>query len=86
MVPRKKPKALDQIVVPTDFSPEATRAMSFALAIARGRTRVTAVHAIDPFPYRFGPQAASNLKRKQAWALARERMVHLAARRSFLPL
>jgi len=72
---QKQQHVLDKIVVPTDFSPESARAMGLALAIARTRRQVTSVYAIDPFPYRFGPRQSSNRKRKQAFALARERMV-----------
>jgi nucleotide-binding universal stress UspA family protein len=36
--------------------------------------RLTAVHAVDPFQYRFGPQESSNLRRQQAWASAQESM------------
>jgi nucleotide-binding universal stress UspA family protein len=43
-----------EIVVPTDFSSGSTRAMAFALARAGRASRVTAVHAVDPVPYRFG--------------------------------
>jgi len=75
MAPRKALHVLDEIVVPTDFSPRSTRAMTYALALASRRERVTAVHAIDPLPYRFGPRESSNSIRKQTWALAQERMV-----------
>jgi nucleotide-binding universal stress UspA family protein len=61
-----------EIVVPTDFSPNSTRGMQFAMALAGPRTRVTAVHGLDQFPYKFGPEESSNLRRQQAWATAQD--------------
>lgn len=65
-----------EIVVPTDFSSVSTRAMTFAMTLAGSGTRVTAVHALDPFSYRFGPQESSNLRRQQAWASAQSSMAN----------
>ena len=47
--------------------------MVFALALGDGR-RVTAVHAVDLFPYRFGPPESTGPKRQQAWVLAQDSM------------
>src|SRR5215470_591129 len=61
-----------EIVVPTDFSSNSTRAMAFAIALAGPRTRVTAVHVLDPFAYKFGPKESSNLRKQQTWAAAQD--------------
>ena len=46
-----------QIAVPTDFSPGSTSAMAYALALAgTDKKKVTAVYAVDPFEYSFGPK------------------------------
>jgi nucleotide-binding universal stress UspA family protein len=74
MATRKQTSKLYEIVVPTDFSSGSTRAMAFALSLAGCASRVTAVHAVDPLPYRFGTQELSNLKRQQAWAMAQHSM------------
>ena len=65
---------LHNIVVPTDFSVASSRAMKFALAFARPKSRVTAVHVLDPLQYRFGPAGSSNTRRRQAWLSAQESM------------
>lgn len=75
MAPRREPGIFEQIVVPTDLSPKSTRAMDFALTLAAGKGKVTAVHAIDPLAYAFGPRQSRDLRRTEAWALARERML-----------
>jgi nucleotide-binding universal stress UspA family protein len=72
MILRKQAPRLHEILVPTDFSSGSARAMKFALALAGRGRRVTAVHAVDPLPYRFGPQESRRLKRRQARALAQE--------------
>jgi nucleotide-binding universal stress UspA family protein len=74
MVTRKQAPRLYNVVVPTDFSSWSARAMAFALALAGRASRVTAVHAVDPLPYRFGTPESSNLKRQQAWAMAQKSM------------
>jgi nucleotide-binding universal stress UspA family protein len=74
MATRKQTTGLYNVVVPTDFSSGSTRAMAFALALAGRARRVTAVHALDPLPCRFGTQESSNLKRQQAWAMAQKSM------------
>src|SRR5262249_36259866 len=74
MVRKKVPTRYYEVVVLTDFSPTSTRAMAFAMTLARPGTRVTAVHALDPFSYKFGPQELSNLRRQQAWASAHDSM------------
>jgi len=64
-----------KIAVPTDFSPAATAAMVYALGLAKNdRSKVTAVHAIDPFDYRFGPNDLRQIKRDAAWTQAQESM------------
>ena len=74
MALRKRVPRPYEIVVPTDFSSGSARAMAFALALGGDGSRVTAVHAVDPFAYRFGPQESSGPKKKQAWALAQNSM------------
>ena len=74
MVRKQVPNRYYEIVVPTDFSPTSTRAMAFAMTLARPGTRVTAVHALDAFPYKFGPEESSNLRSQQAWASAHDSM------------
>ena len=74
MALRKRVPRSYKIVVPTDFSSGSARAMAFALALGGDGSRVTAVHAVDPFAYRFGPPESSGPKRKQAWALAQNSM------------
>jgi len=74
MIPRKKTPGVHQILVPTDFSSGSSRAMKFALAVSERGRRVTAAHAVDPFPYRLGPQQSRQLKCRQAWVLAQESM------------
>ena len=72
MVFRKRVRGpFHQIVVPTDYSSGSTRAMAFALALAGHGNSVTAVHAVDALQYKFGPPESSNLRKQQAWALAR---------------
>ncbi len=71
---KQLPKPPYQVVVPTDFSPGSTRAMTFAQALAGRGMRLTAVHAVDPFQYRFGPQESSNLRRQRVWASAHDSM------------
>jgi nucleotide-binding universal stress UspA family protein len=68
-------KPLGKIAVPTDFLPGSTSAMAYALALAKaGRSRVTAVHAVDPFEYSFGPRDLRHLKKQEVWARAQEAM------------
>jgi nucleotide-binding universal stress UspA family protein len=74
MIPWKKTPGTHQILVPTDFSSGSSRAMKFALALSGRGCRVTAAHAVDPFPYRLGPQESRQLKSRQAWVLAQESM------------
>jgi nucleotide-binding universal stress UspA family protein len=74
MTIRKEAPRLHEILVPTDFSSGSARAMKCALAMAGRGRRVTAVHAVDPLPYRFGPQESRQLKSRQAWVLAQESM------------
>jgi nucleotide-binding universal stress UspA family protein len=76
LVRKPTPTRYYQIVVPTDFSPSSTRAMKFAMNLARPGARVTAVHVVDPFPYKFGPQELSQLGRQQAWASAQSSMLN----------
>lgn len=76
MVRRQVPTRHYEIVVPTDFSPTSTRAMAFAMNLARAGTRVTAVHALDPFPNQFGPSESSNSRKQQAWASAHHSMAN----------
>jgi nucleotide-binding universal stress UspA family protein len=65
-----------KIAVPTDFSPGSTSAMACALALAgTDKKKVTAVHAVDPFEYNFGPKGLRYLKKKkEVWARAQEAM------------
>jgi nucleotide-binding universal stress UspA family protein len=74
MATRSALKSPYEIVVPTDFSPGSSRAMMFALALAGPGISVTAVHAVDPFQYTFGPQKSRQLRRQQAWAAAQKSM------------
>ena len=74
MATRSVLKSPYKIVVPTDFSPGSSRAMRFALALTGPGISVTAVHAVDPFQYKFGPQESSNRRRQQAWTVAQESM------------
>jgi nucleotide-binding universal stress UspA family protein len=68
-------KAIRTIVVPTDFFPGSTSAMAYALALAvTGKSRVVAVHAVDPFEYSFGPRDLRDLKKQEVWARAQEAM------------
>ena len=59
-----------EIVVPTDCSSGSARALEFALALAGHGSRVTAVHAVDSLPYRFGPRESSKVRKRQVWDLA----------------
>jgi nucleotide-binding universal stress UspA family protein len=64
-----------KIAVPTDFSPGSTSAMAYALALGKADgSKVTAVYAVDPFEYRFGPKDLRYLKRQAAWTQAQEAM------------
>src|SRR5262249_55189568 len=54
-----------EIVVPTDFSPRSAAALAFARSIAGAEARVTAVHAIDPLQYQFGPLGASDMRKNE---------------------
>jgi nucleotide-binding universal stress UspA family protein len=75
MVAKKQvPRPFYKIVVPTDCSLGSARAMEFALALAGRGSRVTAVHALDSFQYRFGPRESREVRKQQAWALAQESM------------
>lgn len=68
-------KPVYEIAVPTDFSPASGVAMKFAQGLSKVQgTRVTAVHAIDPLEYSFGPRDLRQLKKEQVWALAQESM------------
>ena len=56
-------RSKSKIVVPTDFFPGSTFAMTYALALAKtNKTMVVAVHAVDPFEYNFGPEGLALLK------------------------
>jgi nucleotide-binding universal stress UspA family protein len=73
MVVRKQVRApFYEIVVPTDCSSGSTRALEFALALAGHGCKVTAVHAVDPLQYRFGPRQSSKIRKQQVWDLAQE--------------
>jgi nucleotide-binding universal stress UspA family protein len=76
MVVRKRVRAgpFREIVVPTDYSPCSPRAMAFTLALAGHGSRVTAVHAVDPPQYKFGPPESTNLRKEQDWTVARKSM------------
>jgi len=74
MATRKQTSKPYEIVVATDFSAGSTRAKALELALAGRAGRVTAVHAVDPLPYRFGTHELRNLKRQQAWAMAQHSM------------
>jgi nucleotide-binding universal stress UspA family protein len=64
-----------KIAVPTDFLPGSTSAMAYALALAKADgSRVTAVYAVDPFEYSFGPKDLRYLKKQEVWARAQEAM------------
>ena len=66
---------LRKIAVPTDFSLGSTSAMDYALALARPyKSKVIALHAVDPFEYSFGPKDLRYLKKKEVWARAQEAM------------
>jgi nucleotide-binding universal stress UspA family protein len=72
---KRASRPLYQIAVPTDFYPASTSAMQFAESLAKiPRTRGTAVYAIDPLEYSFGPKDLRELKKQQVWALAQEPM------------
>jgi nucleotide-binding universal stress UspA family protein len=71
----KHRQPLQKVAVPTDFSPGSTSAMAYALALAKADgSKVTAVHAVDPFEYSFGPKDLRYLKRQAAWTQAQEAM------------
>lgn len=72
MTSRKKASQPLEILVPTDFSAGSARAMQYAMDMCGGKCRVTAVHAVDPFPYAYGPVKSRRLKRRRALALAHE--------------
>ncbi len=72
---RARPELLRRIAVPTDFSPGSTAAMACALALAgTEKSKVTAVYAVDPFEYSFGPNDLRSLKKKEVWTRARQAM------------
>lgn len=64
-----------KIAVPTDFSLGSTSAMDYALALARPyKSRIIAVHAVDPFEYSFGPKDIRFLRKQEVWTRAQEAM------------
>jgi nucleotide-binding universal stress UspA family protein len=63
-----------EIVVPTDCSSASAGALEFALAMAGRGGRVTAVHAVDSFQYKFGPRESSKVRKQQVWVVAQESM------------
>jgi nucleotide-binding universal stress UspA family protein len=66
---------LRKIAVPTDFSSGSTSAMAYALALTgTDKKNVTAVYAVDPFEYSFGPKDLRYLKKEEVWARAQEAM------------
>lgn len=66
---------LRKIIVPTDFLPASTSAMAYALVLAKtDRSRVTAVYAVDPLEYRFGPKDLQYSKKQAVWARAQDAM------------
>lgn len=68
-------RTLQKIAVPTDFSPGSTSAMTYALALAKAHGgKVTAVYAVDPFEYNFGPKGLRYLKKQAALTEARVAM------------
>ena len=71
-----KKRSCHKFIVPTDFSAGSTHAMKLAIDLAGQGSRVIAVHAIDPFPYQFGPEESSNLKREQTWTAAQQSMTN----------
>lgn len=73
-VKKQASRSRHTIVVPTDFSARSTHAMRLALDLAGQGSKVIAVHALDPFPYQFGPEESSNLKRKETWTKAQQSM------------
>jgi formylglycine-generating enzyme required for sulfatase activity len=63
---KRASRPLYQIAVPTDFYPASISAMQFAENLAKvPRTQVTAVYAIDPLEYSFGPKDLRELKKQQ---------------------
>jgi nucleotide-binding universal stress UspA family protein len=67
--------ALQEIVVPTDFTYPSGNALAFALRLSSTYgSRVTVLNAVDPFEYGFGSKELRELKRAQVWAAARESM------------
>ena len=72
---RARQGSLGRIAVPTDFSPGSISAMAFAYALAgTEKRRVTALYAVDPFEYSFGPRDLRSLKKKEVWTRARQTM------------
>ena len=72
---RAPQNSLRKIAVPTDFSPGSTSAMDYGLALGGSdKKSVTAVYAVDPFEYSFGPKDLRYLKKKEVWARAQEAM------------
>jgi nucleotide-binding universal stress UspA family protein len=75
MAARKQIRSpLHTIIVPTDFSVTSARAMTFALVLTGQKSRVIAVHVLDPLQYRFGPPESSTAHRRQAWLSAQASM------------
>ncbi len=72
---RARQGSLGRIAVPTDFSPGSISAMAFAYDLGGTvKKKVTAVHAVDPFEYSFGPRDSRSLKKKKVWTRARQTM------------
>ncbi len=54
--------------MPTDFGLGSSRAMACAVSLAKTtKSKLVAVHAIDPFEYSFGPKNLCHLKQQQVW-------------------
>jgi nucleotide-binding universal stress UspA family protein len=70
-------KGRQELIVPTNFSARSATPLAFArllAKIAKIKDRATAVHAIDPLPYQFGPRGTSNARKEQVWIAAQHSM------------
>src|SRR5262245_56762855 len=74
-ISESKQTFLKQIVVPTDFTRTSHAALAYALELSKTYgSKVTALHAVDPIDYQFGPKELRDLQRQQVWTAARDIM------------
>src|SRR5215475_11869543 len=74
-ISESKQALLKQIVVPTDFTHTSHSALAYALALSKTYgSKLTALHAVDPIDYQFGPKELRDLQRQQVWTAARDIM------------